>query len=226
MFVRYLGHSSFYIRNAQGVSVLFDPFSNYIPYKFPSIEADVVVLSHEHRDHNAVQRVEGSPLVVKRTMVQYPTELELNIPRNNEKLTFYGVPSFHDNFNGRRKGPNTIWHFYWEGLHFVHLGDLGQILTDDQINDIGKADILFVPVGGKTTLGPAEAGLVINQLHPNLVFPMHYLTPAVMNLGLCENTLDDFLGRMGNIKEMGSMSMDLDMAKLPPGPDIIVLNYE
>lgn len=225
MFVRYLGHSSFYICSSQGVSVLFDPYADYIPYAFPSIEANVVVMSHEHRDHNAVYRVEGDPLMVRR-IGQYSVEQELNIPKTGEKLTFHGVPTNHDSFGGRRRGPNTVWHFYWEGVHFVHLGDLGAVLTDDQLAQIGKADVLFVPVGGKSTIGPAEAGLVINQLKPNLIFPMHYLTEAIEGLGLCESTLQDFLIRMGDVDDQASMSYDIDLARLPATGRVIVLKYE
>lgn len=225
MFVRYLGHSCFYIRSSKGTSLVIDPYSDYIPYQFPNLEADVVVMSHEHRDHNAAYRLAGNPLIVKRTS-PYAVEQELNIPHSGEKLTFYGVPTNHDNFNGRRRGPNTVWHFYWEGVHFVHLGDLGHLLTDEQINQISKADVLFVPVGGNATLGPAEAGLVINQLHPNLIFPMHYKTAKIEHMGFCDNTLEDFLLRMDNVQDQASMSMDIDMAKLPEKQQVIVLKYE
>lgn len=225
MQVRYLGHSCFYVKSAKGTSLMFDPFSNYIPYNFPQLDTDIVLLSHEHRDHNAFYRLPGSPMVLKPAF-QYPMENELNIPRTKERLTFYSVPTNHDNFNGRRRGPNTVWHFYWEGIHFVHLGDIGHILTDNQINQITKADVLFVPVGGLTTIGPAEAGLIINQLKPNIIFPMHYKTPQIAGLGLCDSTLEDFTNRMGEVQDQASMSMDIDQATLPEEPTVMLLRYE
>lgn len=225
MFVRYLGHSSFYIRSGKGSSVILDPYAISIPYQFPSIEADIVVMSHEHRDHNASYRVQGSPMIVKPTS-PYPMENELNIMRTKEKLIFYGVPTNHDNANGRRRGPNTVWHFYWEGIHFVHLGDLGHILTETQIGQISKADVLFVPVGGLSTLNPAEAGLVINQLQPNIVFPMHFKTPKIAGLNMCSNTLDEFLVRMNKVEDQASMSVDVSQETLPAETTVMLLRYE
>ncbi|HBM97165.1 TPA: MBL fold metallo-hydrolase [bacterium UBP9_UBA11836] len=225
MFIRYLGHSSFYIRSSKGTAVVLDPYSSNIPYQFPSIDADIVVMSHEHRDHNASYRVGGNPMLVKPTS-PYLMENELNVVRTQERLTFYGVPTYHDNFNGRRRGPNTVWHFYWEGIHFVHLGDLGHILTDTQVGQISKADVLFIPVGGNTTLGPAEAGLVINQLQPNIVLPMHYKTDKIANLSMCSNTLDDFVVRMDRVEDMASMSMDISQESLPVETTVALLRYE
>lgn len=224
MFVRYLGHSSFYLHTPKGSKIIMDPYSEYIPYDFPPLEADAVVMSHEHRDHNAVYRVKGNPMIVKRTS-PFPMEHEFTVARTQETLTFYGVPTNHDNFNGRRRGPNTVWHFFIEGVHFVHLGDLGHVLTEDQVNDIGKADVLFVPVGGKTTINPAEAGLVINQLAPNLVFPMHYLTQEIFTKGLAENTLDDFVMRMQDVDNQSTMAFELTQETLPEGPRVILLKY-
>ncbi|MBQ7529315.1 MBL fold metallo-hydrolase [bacterium] len=226
MFVRYLGHSCFYVRSSKGTSVVVDPYSSYIPYSFPSIEADVVLLSHEHRDHNASYRVMGNPMVIKATTPAL-MENELNIPRTKEKVTFYGVPTSHDDFNGKRRGPNMVWHFYWEGVHFVHLGDLGHVLNDAQVNQISKADVLFVPIGGLSTLGPAEAGLVINQLKPNIIFPMHFKTPKLDKVyNLCQNTLDDFLIRVNKVQDQASMSMDIDQGTLPKEQTVMLLRYE
>lgn len=225
MFVRYLGHSSFYLNTPKGSRIILDPYAEYIPYDFPPLEADVVVMSHEHRDHNAVYRVKGDPVIVKRT-APFPMEHEFTVPRTKETITFYGLPTNHDNFNGRRRGPNTVWHFFIEGVHFVHLGDLGHVLTEEQMVAIGKADVLFIPVGGKTTLNPAEAGLVINQLRPCLVFPMHYNTDKIFTKGLAENTLDDFLSRMNDVEDQATMAYELTQETLPEGPKVIVLKYE
>ena len=88
------------------------------------------------------------------------------------------------------------------------------------------ADVLFLPVGGKTTLGPAEAGLVINQLNPNLVFPMHYLTPGLEDFGLCDSPLEAFLSRMTRVEDQASMAYEVDLARLPMQTKIVLLKYE
>lgn len=224
MFVRYLGHSSFYLRSPKGTAVVLDPYSNYIPYTFPMLDADIVVMSHEHRDHNASYRLSGNPMTMKPT-TPYPMEQKLHVARTGEELTFYAVPTNHDDSNGRRRGPNTVWHFYWDGVHFVHLGDLGHILTPEQVGLIGKADVLFLPVGGLTTIGPAESFLVVNQLNPNVILPMHYLTPEISKLGLCNATLPEFLVRMPKVEDQASTSMDLDLATLPQTTTVMVLKH-
>ncbi|HXE73103.1 MAG TPA: MBL fold metallo-hydrolase [Candidatus Nitrosotenuis sp.] len=225
MLVRYLGHSSFMIGSSKGTVIVCDPYSEYIPYKFPQgLKADVALISHEHRDHNADYRL-GAPLVVKRT-TQFPMETELVVKRTNEKLTFYGVPTFHDNAGGRRRGPNTVWHWYQEGIHYCHLGDLGHLLTDQQVAGIGKVDVLFLPCGGKSTLNATEAVLVMNQLEPNLVFPMHYLTEPIANHDLCSDTLEDFLNKVDNIEDAATMAVDVDLARLPSRTKVVILKYE
>jgi L-ascorbate metabolism protein UlaG (beta-lactamase superfamily) len=222
MIIRYLGHSSFFLTSPKGAAVVIDPYSDYVPFSFPNLEADVVVVSHEHRDHNAIRRVQGTPVVVKRT-ADFPVEHEVPIKRTGETLKFMGLPTFHDNFGGRRRGPNTVWHFFWDGVHFVHLGDLGHLLTDQQVQQLGKADVLFLPVGGKSTLGPAEAGLVINQLNPNLVFPMHFQTPGLEDLALCDTPLEAFLSRMARVEDQATTAYEVDQAKLPMQTTIILL---
>lgn len=164
-------------------------------------------------------------MVVKRTH-DFICEQEMVIQRTKEQLTFHGIPTFHDNFQGRRRGPNTVWHFYWEGIHFCHLGDLGHLLTDQQVKIIGKVDVLFCPVGGKITLNPTEATLVINQLNPKVVFPMHYLTPGIESLGLAEFPLSEFTAKMSTVEDAATMAIDLELARLPLQTKVILLKHE
>ncbi|MBI3929379.1 MAG: MBL fold metallo-hydrolase [Armatimonadetes bacterium] len=225
MIVRYLGHASFWISSGKGTSVVCDPYASWIPYHFPPLDADIVVVSHEHRGHNADYRVGGNPLVVKRTH-EFQCEQELTVPRTEEKMTFHGLPTFHDNYSGRKHGPNTVWHWYWEGIHYAHLGGLGHLLTDQQVHAIGKVDILFIPIGGKTTLNPTEAVLVVNQLSPRMVFPMHFLTDEIANHGLCEFRLEDFTSKMHNVEDTATMAVEVDLARLPSETKVMVLKHE
>ncbi len=225
MVIRYLGHASFWISSSRGTSVITDPYSTWIPYDFPPLDGDIVVISHEHRGHNADYRVGGNPLVVKRTH-DFQCEHELVAPRTQEKMVFHGIPTYHDNYKGRKYGPNTVWHWYWEGIHFAHLGGLGHLLTEQQVKTIGKVDVVFVPVGGKTTLNPTEAVLVINQLGARMVFPMHFLTEKIANHGLCEFTLNDFLEKMSNVEDTSTMAVEVELARLPSETKVVVLRYE
>ncbi len=225
MLVRYLGHSSFLVQSAKGSIVVLDPYASNIPYQFPEVQADIVVCSHEHRDHSASWRVSGSPMVIKRT-ADFIVEHEIPIKRTGETLTFGGMPTFHDNANGKRYGPNTVWHWYMDGIHLAHLGDLGHLLTDQQIAMLGKTHVLFLPVGGGTVLTPTEAALVINQLNPNMVFPMHFKTSAIEFHNLASEPVEAFLGRMDNVEETHSMAYEFELARLPYRTKIVVLDYQ
>ncbi|HEY3997422.1 MAG TPA: MBL fold metallo-hydrolase [Candidatus Xenobia bacterium] len=225
MLVRFLGHSSFLVSSTKGSTVVLDPFGSNIPYTFPQVQADVVVISHEHRDHNAFHRVTGTPVVVKRT-TDFIIEHEIPVKRTGETLTFSGIPCFHDNVNGRRHGPNTMWHWWMEGIHMVHLGDLGHLLSDPQIKLLDKVHVLFLPVGGGSVLTPTEAALVVNQLNPHMVFPMHFKTSAIEFHGLASDPLESFLTRMDNVEELHSMAYEFELARLPYRTKIMVLDFE
>jgi L-ascorbate metabolism protein UlaG (beta-lactamase superfamily) len=189
------------------------------------LSSDICLVSHEHRDHNADWRIGGMPRVVKRTC-EFAVEFEVPVAKTGETMTFYGLPTFHDNFSGRKRGPNTVWHFFIEGVHFAHLGDLGHLLTQPQMDILQKVDVLFLPVGGRSCLTPTEAALVINQLLPNLVFPMHYKTPLIEHFDLADEPVESFLSRMDNVEYASSMAVDVDLARLPSKTKVILLNYE
>lgn len=224
MNVRYIGHSSFWINSSKGSSVIIDPYSQRIPYTLPPLEPDVVLVSHEHHDHNAYYRFNNDPMLIKRSH-GFPTESELNIERTGEKLTFYGMPSFHDNQEGRLRGPNTIWHWFWEGVHFAHFGDIGHLLTDEQLEALGKVDVVFVPCGGKETLDPTEASLLVNQIDPRIVFPMHYQTDELGENPLCQYPLEAFADKMGNVEDAATMAVDVELALLPAQTKVICLRH-
>ncbi|MCL5035885.1 MAG: MBL fold metallo-hydrolase [Chloroflexi bacterium] len=223
--VRYLGISSFLITTSKKTTILIDPFAEYIPLKFPEIATDVVVVSHEHRAHNAAWRIGGNPKIVKRTS-DFQVEHELPVERTKEKLVFKGIPTAHDKFSGRQRGPNTVFCFELEGIRFCHLGDLGHLLTDEHRRKIGKVDVLFIPVGGKNTISSTEATLVVNQLNPKIVFPMHYLFPKIIGLNIADEELSKFAEKMENVKDESTMAVNLELAKLPEKTEVILLKFE
>ena len=204
--------------------MVIDPYSQRMPYELPQVEPDVVLVSHEHHDHNAYYRFENDPMLVKRAP-EFAAESELNIPRTEEKLTFYGMPSYHDDQEGRRRGPNTIWHWFWEGVHFAHFGDIGHLLTDEQLNTLGKTDVVFVPVGGKETLEPSQASLLVNQLDPRIVFPMHYKTEVLGDGPLCEHPLSAFTEKMSNVDDAATTAVEVELARLPAQTKVVCLRH-
>lgn len=171
MDITYLGHSSFRIKT-KTATVITDPFDpKMVGLKYSGIEGDIVTVSHDHKDHNAANLVSGAKKVVAG-----PGEYEIR------GVSIVGYPSFHDVKNGEERGKNTIYVYEAEGLRLVHLGDLGHILSEDLVNEIGDVDVLMIPVGGEFTIGPKEASETVNKIEPFFVMPMHYqsdgLNPA------------------------------------------------
>jgi len=166
MRIRWRGHASFIIET-ENKTIVTDPFSADYGYPVTAVTADIVTISHDqHRDHNAVGTVLGQPQVI------------LGIGKFElEGISITGIASYHDHSAGRERGANTIFKISAEGLGLVHLGDLGQKLSDQQVREIGNVDILMVPVGGRYTIDAEEAVGIVSALQPKLVIPMHYATP-------------------------------------------------
>ena len=168
MDITYLGHSSFKIKT-KSATLVTDPFDpDMVGIKYSGVEGDIVTVSHDHKDHNASDKVSGA-----KKILAGPGEYEIS------GISVYGYQSFHDNEKGAKRGKNTIYVIEAEGLRLCHLGDLGHELSDSLIQEIGDIDVLFVPVGGEYTIGPKEAVQVINKINPYFVMPMHYQVPGL-----------------------------------------------
>jgi L-ascorbate metabolism protein UlaG (beta-lactamase superfamily) len=180
MNVFWFGHSCFFLKGIRGPSLLLDPFhEEEVGYPLPYVEADIVVISHNHEDHNNAEAVGGHPLLIKGPGRHTALGLE-----------FLGVPSYHDEYGGRLRGANTIFCFTVDKIMVCHLGDLGHPLSQAQVAAIGPVDLLFLPVGGMYTIDAKGANEVMRQLRPAVAVPMHYQTRA-----LCFELepVDDFL---------------------------------
>jgi L-ascorbate metabolism protein UlaG (beta-lactamase superfamily) len=170
--VRWYGQSAFLIEGEQ--SVFVDPFGDlgsadfrYRPVE--DVEADLLLVTHEHRDHNAVDAVAGEPVVIRSTAGTFDSPVGQVV----------AVASEHDDVAGTARGPNSIMCFSL-GQRFCHLGDLGQAaLRPEQVEAIGAVDVLFLPAGGGPTIGGEAAAAVVRALVPRLVVPMHFRTEAI-----------------------------------------------
>lgn len=168
MDIRWYGHSCFKITNNRGEAVLFDPCDPDTGYNLSGIKADIVLCSHQHHDHNYVSAVTGSPIVVTE-----PGEYQIN------GVSIRGRRFYHDNKKGALRGANTVFSVWMEGMHVLHLGDLGHIPSESEFKEIGSVDILFLPVGGVYTINAPEAAEVAGRIHPRVIIPMHYQTPQL-----------------------------------------------
>jgi L-ascorbate metabolism protein UlaG (beta-lactamase superfamily) len=164
MRIRSFGHACFSIKT-KTATIVTDPYAPQVGFSLPSVEADIVTVSHDHPDHNAVSLVQGEPFVVAG-----PGEYEI------KEVAITGLVSFHDNKQGEERGGNVIYTIAAEELTLCHLGDLGHKLETNVIEELGDIDVLFIPVGGVMTLDPKEAAELVKQLEPRLVIPMHYRT--------------------------------------------------
>lgn len=163
---------------------MIDPFDESIGLKLPNLSADILLVTHEHPDHNNVKAVKGAPF-----LVDGPGEYEV------KGVFIQGIPSFHDDKDGKEKGQNTIYVIEAEEMRFCHLGDLGQKqLTDEQLEKIDTVDVLMIPVGDEYTISSVEAQKIISQIEPKIVIPMHYAIPK-LNIKL--DDISKFLKTMG-----------------------------
>ncbi len=167
MEITWYGQACFRLRS-RGLSVVTDPYSPEVGLKLPRLTATVVTVSHQHGDHNYVEAVKGSPFIIAG-----PGEYEI------EGIFVIGVSTYHDARQGQEHGRNTAYLIEFEDLTICHLGDLGHVLTQEQVEQFDNVDILLVPVGGRATLTGARAAEVVGLLEPKIVIPMHYKVPGV-----------------------------------------------
>ncbi|HTB70978.1 MAG TPA: MBL fold metallo-hydrolase [Solirubrobacteraceae bacterium] len=219
MRVEWYGQSAFQL-SADGTSVAIDPFgdmsamtsSRGIQWDYPAIagvEPDLLLVTHEHGDHNAVEAITGEPTVLRSTAgtLQSPVG----------EVT--AIASEHDDVAGTQRGPNTIFCFTLDGLRTCHMGDFGQSeLREEQAQAIGELDLLFVPVGGGFTIGAEQAALVIDRLQPRWVVPMHYRTPRI---GFLE-TADEFLAEASAVERLSESAFETAALPSADGPLVVV----
>jgi L-ascorbate metabolism protein UlaG (beta-lactamase superfamily) len=198
--------------------VAIDPFDqSFLKYPLPkNLKADIVLVTHEHKDHNNVGLIGGQPLVLR-------GEGGLGT-HSKDGITVVGTATNHDEHSGKDRGRNTVYAFTVDGIRFCHAGDLGHVLTTEQARSIGRIDVLFVPVGGYFTLDPSRLDQVITALEPRIVVPMHYKTNFTPDLPI--RGVDEFLKGRKNVKRVGSSSFEITRESLPQKPEIWVLTVK
>lgn len=209
-----LGHASFRIKG-KNATVVTDPFDpEMVGLKFAKLETvDLVTISHPHPDHNFLQNIPGAPFVISG-----PGEYEV------KGVTVVGVKTFHDDKGGTDKGNNTVYKMVVDDVRICHLGDLGHKLTDEQLDQIGEVDILFVPVGGFYTINSNVASEVVAQIEPLVVIPMHYGRAGLNPKQFSElETVDKFLSEMGSAGTLPVNKYSTAKDKLPENTTVIVL---
>jgi L-ascorbate metabolism protein UlaG (beta-lactamase superfamily) len=200
-----IGHSSFKLKGKK-ITIITDPFDpKYVGIKYQKQKADIVTISHQHRDHNFIELIEENPFII-----YAPGEYEIGGTR------IIGIKSYHDNSEGKDRGLNTIYHYEIDRLNIVHLGDLGHILNEKSIEALDGIDILFVPIGGHFTLGIKEAVELIKNIEPPVVIPMHHQN-AELNKDVFSDLFskDDFFKEFPNDKIVTGSKFSFTRENLP-----------
>jgi len=198
--VRWWGQAMVSIETHWNLRIVIDPYGEKIGYENPDVMGDLVLVTHEHGDHNNVELVGGEPIVMRgldeRGQV-LTMEYFLDRPPNSEKIQWVAanessfvrkeairvttISSWHDDARGSQRGANALFLIEVGGVRIVHCGDLGQPrLTDEQLTALGKVDVLLIPVGGVYTVDGAQAADIVRQVNPRIVIPIHYKTPNLV----------------------------------------------
>lgn len=200
MDITWYGLSCFRIRES-GVTVVCDPYDKSIGLALPKLRADIVTVSHSRPGHSAADRIAGEPKVLTG-----PGEFEV------KNVFMTGLATYHRRQADKALERNVAYFFEFGDLTVGHLGDIGEIPAQSEIEElnIGEVDVLFVPVGGGETLDPTRAVEIVGMLEPRLVIPMHY-----RHNGLAEDLaqrlepIDKFL------KEFGAATLEpIDILKV------------
>jgi len=210
MKVKWLGHATYLITSDTGTKIITDPYVTMDNLNYGEIKesADIVTVSHDHLDHSNVAAVAGNPKVVRGT-----AEIK--------GIKFRDIPTYHDGVLGKQRGSNTVLCFVVDGVKVCHLGDLGHKLSDKQVTEVGKVDILLIPVGGFFTIDAAVASQVCDQLKPRVIIPMHFKTDKCIFLPI--SGVDEFLQGKKDVSRLDTSEVEFKSGELPANTQIIVL---
>ena len=161
MEITWYGRACFRLKGKEATAIT-DPCPPATGFVAGKHDVDLLTVSHAHPDHSYTRSITAGLTLTR------PGEYEFH------DLLVTGVRTYHDGARGAERGENMIFAVEVDGVHVCHLGDLGHLLTEEQVAELGPIDVLLVPVGGTTTVTPAEATEVVSQLSPKLVIPMHF----------------------------------------------------
>jgi L-ascorbate metabolism protein UlaG (beta-lactamase superfamily) len=218
MRVDWYGQAAFRVSAREG-TVFIDPIgdtsglaSRGITFEYPKpvgVNADLVLVTHEHTDHNGVETIGGEPAVLRSTAGRLESPIGEVV----------AIASEHDEAAGTERGPNTIFVFGVEGLRVAHFGDFGQrALREEQAAAVGQVDLMFLPVGGGPTIGAEQAAAIVERLAPRWVVPMHYRTHRISFLEPAEA----FLERMPNVQRLEETGFDTESLPAAGAPLVVV----
>lgn len=214
MIITYHGHAEFMVELANGYTLITDPYDAHVGYEMKEYTCDCVLVSHGHGDHAYTEKIKGSFARVD----------EAGLWQLHPDVQVEAIPSVHDDANGTKRGKNLIMKLQAEGLTIVHLGDQGDILTDEQVKKIGKTDVLMIPVGGFYTIDAETAKKIADTLRPRVIIPMHYKTEVNQDWPIADEK--PFLQLMGQENVQKMPLLRITRGDLSQQPALVMLQYE
>lgn len=208
MEITWYGRACFRLKG-RDATVISDPCPPATGFVAGKHSVDLMTISHGHPDH-AYTRSITAALTLSR-----PGEYEFR------DLLVTGVRTFHDGERGAQRGENVVFAIEVDGVHVCHLGDLGHLLTEEQLAELGPVDVLLVPAGGQFTIAPAEAAEVVSQVSPRIVIPMHY---AVDGGSTDLLPVDRFLHEMGAADAARQPKASVTPSSLPDETQVVLLD--
>ena len=209
MKIIYYGHACFALISKNGTTIITDPYTK-VGYELPNgLSADAVTTSHGHFDHNYTQVIQAN------TIINQTGRFQVN------EVEIVGADSYHDPAQGKLRGNNVFFKYQMDGMQICHLGDLGEPISSEIINRIGKVDILLVPVGGTYTIDAAQAKEYAQEIGAKAVIPMHYKPQdGALDIAPAESFLQYYTGNIVNVPEG---IIEFNFEKLPESQQIVYM---
>ncbi|MGA2525431.1 MAG: MBL fold metallo-hydrolase [Smithellaceae bacterium] len=216
MKIKWYGHSAFQITTEKEIRIIIDPyesgsFSGALSYGKIEDQADIVLTSHDHADHNYTKDIKGKYNHISKAGDHKIKDIKIK-----------AIPCFHDSLGGKKGGSNLIFVITADGLNLVHMGDIGHSLDQELLKKIGKVDILLLPVGGFFTVDAVMAQKIMNDIKPSITVPMHYKTEKC-NFPI--TPVENFTKNQANVRILKESSVVIKKETLPKEPEIIILQH-
>ncbi len=212
MKIEWLGHSSFKLTESTGTTIVTDPYDkSIVGFEMSKTSADVVTCSHQHKDHNAVIRIDGEPLVLSECGFWEVKGVDVS-----------SILSYHDEKLGKKRGENKIFKFRMDGVELCHMGDVGEECTAKIAEGIGSVNVLMIPVGGNYTIDARQAKEYVDFIMPDVVIPMHFKTP---NSQVDIDKIDEFLDLFDEeqIRRIDGQSIEFDRAHFESDSTLVIV---
>lgn len=216
MKIKWYGHSAFLITTEKGVRIITDPyqsgaFGGDLAYGKITDEADIVLSSHDHDDHNYTKDIKGRFTYINRSGVYEEKGVKIR-----------AIPTYHDGSKGSQRGKNLVFVVEADDLKVAHAGDLGHTLDAAAVKDMGVVDILLLPVGGFFTIDASEAARIVEDLKPRITIPMHFKTDKC---AFPITPVEDFTRGKEGVRDAGVTEVEFSKSGLPDKAEIVVLRH-